>query len=182
MPRRDSRSLIAAVGLVAFAAVYALDISTPRYFPLEGEWAVQKAEGMGPGMGWYARSAWGLGAGLVAAGLTAGFLGIRHRPRNTGETDCALKARERHASKSANGGSASAVSAGGHRADLYEKEGGGTDEQGGSKPDGQGETLEDAAPTTGPPDAAVWLLTALTLGSLTGLLAWIAFEELHHVW
>ena len=54
-----------ALGMAVFSAVYFADPPAPKYLPLEGGWTMRPPQGA-LAMGWYGRSAWGLGAGLLA--------------------------------------------------------------------------------------------------------------------
>ncbi len=77
--RRPGVALLAVTaGLLVFSAVYFLNPPAPRYYPVERAWRLTETGGVS--MGWYGRSAWGLGAGL-AAGALAGFL--RRKKKDT---------------------------------------------------------------------------------------------------
>ena len=81
MKRTDSVFLAIALAVTAFAAGYYINPPAPRYYPLERTWRMTKEQGK-PSMGWYGRSAWGLGAaGLVGA---LAFAATRRLPSREG--------------------------------------------------------------------------------------------------
>jgi len=69
MNRTDYLLLITAIVALAFAAAYHFKPPAPRYYPLENTWKMENVKGV-PSMGWYGRTAWGVGIG-AAAGLVA---------------------------------------------------------------------------------------------------------------
>ena len=80
MNRPDSIFLSVCLAMIAFAAVYYITPPAPRYYPVEHIWRMGKTEGR-PSMGWYGRSAWGVGAACLVGGLTALLTGaFRSRP------------------------------------------------------------------------------------------------------
>jgi len=78
MHQAERNLLIVAAGVVAFAAVYAINPPAPRYLPLEGAWRWTAPAGE-PSMAWYGRVAWGSLA--AALGATAMWVAVRFRPR-----------------------------------------------------------------------------------------------------
>ncbi len=79
MSSAERTFLAVAAGLVAFAATYFVSPPAPRYYPLSGEWRMERRPEK-PSMGWYGRSAWGLAAALAAGGLV-GWVSGRGRGR-----------------------------------------------------------------------------------------------------
>ncbi len=85
MQRADINLLSVAAAVIAFAATYAASPPAPKYYPLERQWRSEATAGA-PSMGWYGRSAWGLGAALAAGGLTAAVtLTVRRRRAHLGQ-------------------------------------------------------------------------------------------------
>jgi peptidoglycan/LPS O-acetylase OafA/YrhL len=69
MNRTDYLLLITVIVAIAFAAAYHFKPPAPRYYPLEHAWKMENVKGV-PSMGWYGRTAWGVGIG-AAAGVVA---------------------------------------------------------------------------------------------------------------
>jgi hypothetical protein len=86
MRRTDAALLVACAGLLAFSVAYYVDPPAPRYYPLEHAWRMANEKGK-PSMGWYGRSAWGLGAGLAAGlAMAVALRVIGHRQEGSRRT------------------------------------------------------------------------------------------------
>ena len=69
MDRTESAFLVACMVIIAFSAAYFINPPSPRYYPREHTWRMEKLENE-PSMGWYGRTAWGVGAAVLAAVVT----------------------------------------------------------------------------------------------------------------
>jgi hypothetical protein len=72
MTRTESTFLTVCAAIIAFAATYYINPKAPRYYPIERRWSTTNDKEK-PSMGWYGRSAWGLGVGLVV-GIAAAVM------------------------------------------------------------------------------------------------------------
>lgn len=85
MDRTQSAFLVCCITIIAFSAVYFVNPPSPRYYPRQHTWRMEKVEDE-PSMGWYGRTAWGIGAGLLAAIVTGLVVRSKGR-RREGEPD-----------------------------------------------------------------------------------------------
>lgn len=85
MNRTDSILLTVTLSVISFAATYYWSPPAPRYVPLERRWSMNPRPDQ-PSMGWYGRSAWGLGVAAVVGSLTFAATRPRSNPHGTNRT------------------------------------------------------------------------------------------------
>ena len=64
MHKRDAAILSSCLAIVVTCVVYVVKPPAPVYYPVEHVWSWEKIPGA-PGMAWYGRSLWALGAGAL---------------------------------------------------------------------------------------------------------------------